>query len=75
VFLGFAGISGLIALVSPRVFHKLAAGGSRWIDTSRFVAKLDRPIDLDRLVLPYSRVLGAAVLVAVVVLGLVVQRF
>jgi hypothetical protein len=70
--LGLAGVVGMVALVSPRTFSKLATGGSRWIDTQRVIAKLDEPINVDHYILPYSRVLGAAVIISCVILGLAV---
>lgn len=56
---------GVVAVASPRWFARLDAIGSRWIDTSRWVAKLDRRIDVDARVLPHSRLLGGAVLMSV----------
>lgn len=56
---------GLIAVASPRWFARFDAIGSRWIDTSRWVAKLDRRIDVDARVLLHSRLLGGAVLTSV----------
>jgi hypothetical protein len=73
-FLGLTGLAGLVALTSPRLFSKLAAGGSRWIDTARWLSRLDEPIDVDRFVLPYSRWLGAAVIASVAILGTVLAQ-
>ena len=71
VFLGFVGAVGMLALVNPRAFASLALRGGRWVDTSKVIAKLDQRIDVDERVLPYSRVLGAAVIASVAVLGFI----
>lgn len=69
VFLTVFGALGLIALASPRLFSVIAAGGGHWFDSSRILARLDAPIDIDSRVLPYARVLGGSVLVAVAFLA------
>lgn len=66
--LAVAGVLALIALVSPAMFRSLAEYGGRWRDSSKLLEKLDKPIDVDRLVLPYSRVLGAAVIATIAIL-------
>lgn len=63
--LALIAIVGVIAVASPKWFARLDAVGSRWIDTSRWIAKLDRRIDVDARVLPHSRLLGGAVLTSV----------
>lgn len=63
--LALIGAVGLVALASPQWFARLDAFGSRWIDTSGWIAKLDRRIDVDGRVLPHSRLLGGAVLASV----------
>lgn len=67
--LAISGISGLIALISPRLFSKLAGGANHWVDTARILAPLDTRVDIDSHILPHSRLLGAAVLLAVGVLS------
>lgn len=67
--LGLAGIIGLVALLSPRTFRSFAEYGGRWLDSEKLLAQLDKRIDVDRLVLPYSRWLGAAVVAAVAIIG------
>jgi hypothetical protein len=62
--LALVGSVGLVALLSPDRFSKLSEEGSKWVDTNKLVALLDKPIDVDRHVLRYSRVFGAAVLAA-----------
>lgn len=69
--LAVAGALGVIALMSPRLFSKLAAIGGRWVDTSSILAKLDTRVDVDAHVLPYSRFLGAAVVASVGLLAFV----
>ena len=67
--LAAAAVTGFVALVNPKLFQALVSHGGRWIDTSRFLAILDKRFDVDRWVLPYSRVLGAMVLLAVMLIG------
>jgi len=67
--LAMAGTCGVLALSSPRLFSKLAAVGNRWVDTSSALAKLDRRVDVDARVLPYSRWLGLAVVVSTALLA------
>lgn len=66
--LAIAGLVALVALVSPAAFRSLAEFGGRWRDSSKLLEKLDKQIDVDRLVLPYSRALGAAVLATIAIL-------
>jgi hypothetical protein len=54
-----------VALVSPKSFRSLADYGGRWLDSEKLIAQLDKRVDVDRLVLPYSRWLGAAVVATV----------
>lgn len=63
--LTLAAAVGAIALASPRLFAKLAAFGNRWIDTSSLLAKLDKRVDVDEHLMPYSRILGAVVIASV----------
>lgn len=69
--LGLAATIGFIALASPALFAKLSGVGNRWIDTSSVLAKLDRRIEVDSRIMPYSRLLGAAVLASVSLLAFV----
>lgn len=66
--LAMAGLLALVALVSPATFRSLAEFGGRWRDSSKLLERLDKPIDVDRLVLPYSRALGAAVIATIAIL-------
>jgi hypothetical protein len=68
VLLSFCGFAGIVAVASPRWFARLSRGGSKWIDTNRVAAVLDRRIEVDQYLLPYSRWLGAAVLASVAAL-------
>ncbi|MBC7821027.1 MAG: hypothetical protein IAG10_29430 [Planctomycetaceae bacterium] len=68
ILLALAGVIGLVALVSPKTFRSLAEFGGRGLDSDKWLAQLDKRIDVDRLVLPYSRWLGAAVITAVAIL-------
>jgi len=67
--LGVVAFFGLLAMVSPRHFASLAGGGSKWIDTSRYLEALDRRIDIDALVIRLSRLFGLAVLASAAVLA------
>lgn len=66
---------GLLAAFAPRKFQSIAAHGGRWIDTERVLQALDKPIDVDRHVLRYSRVFGVAVALAAVWLAYVYWVF
>lgn len=55
---------GLLATLAPAHFAQLASRGSQWVDTSKVLAFLDKPIDVDRHVLRYSRVFGVLVVLA-----------
>jgi hypothetical protein len=74
-FLGIVGFLGLLALVSPTRFNALATRSGQWIDTSKLSAVVDKRIDVDRFVLPFSRLLGVAVLASVAVLAYVISKF
>ena len=67
--LGVIAAIGLVALVSPRLFSRLATWGSVWVDTDRVLKKADHRIDIDAYVLRYCRLFGAGVLGVVVVLA------
>ncbi len=69
IFLGIVGSVGLLAILSPRRFSALAARGGHWVDTSKVLAQLDRRVDIDAYVLPFSRVLGVAMLAVVALTG------
>ena len=69
LLLAFAGAAGVVALASPRLFAILSTNGSRWVDTQKLLQVLDKRVDLDACVLPYSRVLGGLVIASVAVLG------
>ena len=67
--LGVLGAIGLLALTSPSRFRKLCTRSDRWIDTDKLLEPLNRRVDLDEHILPFSRVLGAAVLGSAVLIG------
>ena len=73
ILLASAGVAGLVALVSPKTFQRVAEFGGAWFDSGKMLAQLDKPIDVDRLVLPHSRLLGAAVLASVAILCLAIR--
>ena len=72
--LGLTALVGLVAIVSPSSFAAMATRGGQWVDTDRLFAVFDRRWDIDSHILPYSRLLGAAVLAAVVILALVLRH-
>jgi len=55
---------GLLAIFSPSRFAGLSQNSSRWIDSNKFLEKIDEPINVDHLVLRHSRLFGLAVVVA-----------
>jgi hypothetical protein len=72
--LGACGILGLLALVSPPLFQRVAAQGAHWFDAQKWIERLDRRYDVDHYVLPHCRVLGALVIASVVFLGGLLYR-
>jgi len=60
---------GFLAIISPKRFASLSTRGNRWIDTEKLLQPLDARIDVDRYVLPFSRLLGVAVLASVAMLA------
>ena len=69
-------VLGVIAFFSPNRFRAIATNGARWVDTSKFVQKLDTPVNIDQAVFRYSRVFGVAVVAASLFLAyLLLQRF
>jgi hypothetical protein len=73
--LGIVGFLGLLAVLSPTRFAHLANRSSRWVDTSRYLRRLDEPVNVDKHVLRYSRVFGLAVITAAALLTWVVLRY
>jgi hypothetical protein len=67
--LALLSVLGGLALVSPRLFTALALRGGRWVETEPYLNKLNTRVEIDALVLPHSRWLGAATLAAVATLG------
>ena len=73
--LALLGLVGLIAVISPNRFQKLAMRSGQWVDTNKLAEVLDKRVDIDRYVLPFSRLLGVAVILSVAVLSYVVLRY
>jgi len=67
--LGLVGCAGLLAVLKPSLFAIVARQSSQWVDSDKIFAQLDRQVDVDKYVLPYSRALGVAVLIAVALLA------
>ena len=57
-----AGLLSLLAVLKPSLFRRVAAFSSHSIDTSKLHSLLDTSIDIDRYILPHSRLFGTAVL-------------
>ncbi|HEY2882929.1 MAG TPA: hypothetical protein VGJ15_10855 [Pirellulales bacterium] len=73
--LALVGMLGFIALVSPSLFASLSRRSGQWVDTNKLAQVLDRRVDIDHYVLPFSRLLGAAVLASVAVLAYIVAHY
>ena len=73
--LGAVALIGLVAVCSPRRFSALAARGSQWVDTNKLLQHLDRRIDVDHYVLPFSRWLGIAVIVSAGIIGYLLLKY
>jgi hypothetical protein len=56
------GALGLMAVAAPRAFQRLAQRSSKWVDSEKLLAVLDKRVDIDAYVLRYTRLFGAAVL-------------
>jgi hypothetical protein len=69
--LGMLAAVGLLAVISPSRFTALASRSGHWVDSEKYLRVLDKRIDVDKYVLPYSRWLGVAVLMAVGLLATV----
>ena len=67
--LAMLAVLGALALLSPRLFKSLALRGGRWVETEPYLNKLNTRVEIDELVLPHSRWLGAATLAAVATFG------
>lgn len=63
-----AGAVGVVALVSPTLFARLAQAGATWFDTRPFFQRIDRPFYIDPPLMLHSRVFGLVVLAATIVL-------
>ena len=73
-FIGILAAIGILAMASPQRFAKLADRSGSWIDTNKALAFLDKRIDIDRHVLPFSRVLGFAVLASAILIAVLVNK-
>jgi len=73
--IGLLSSVGLLAIASPKRFASLSTRGNRWIDTEKLLQPLDARIDVDRYVLPFSRLLGIAVLASVAMLAALFAKF
>jgi hypothetical protein len=57
-------ILGLLAVINPDRFRAIASGGARWVDTNKFLQRLDEPVNIDQFVFRHSRSFGIAVVLA-----------
>ena len=69
VFLSLCGLMGLLALLSPRWFSRIATYTGQWIDSAKALAAFDKRVDIDQYALRHSRILGTLVVVSVSLLG------
>lgn len=74
ILLGVLASVGLLAMASPQRFKQLAIRGSNWVDSNKYLAMLDKRVDIDQHVLPFSRVLGFAVFSSAIILGVLISR-
>lgn len=65
---------GVLAMVSPRQFSNLTRCGNGWVDTAKLLAVLDKRIDIDEAVKPFSRVLGFAVVASAILIAAMLLR-
>ena len=57
-----AGLCGIVAAISPRTFAAIAALARRRVESQRWLAWLDREVDIDRYILKHSRLFGLSTL-------------
>ena len=69
--LALVGATGALAMISPRLFSRLAHASSLWVDFDGMVDKMQRRIDIDHYVLRHCRLFGVVVLAAVAILATV----
>ncbi len=67
--LGFIALIGFIAMVSPTWFRRVDNLLGKTVDTSKFQELLERPIDTDRYLSRYTRLIGAGALSTAAFLG------
>ena len=67
--IGTLGMIGFLAIASPSRFRKLCTRSDHWVDTDKLLEPLNRRFDLDQHIMPFSQVLGGAVLAAAVLIG------
>ena len=67
---GLAGVVGLLALTSPRLFAVAAESGGLWITAPNSTSLAQSPIDIDQFVIRHSRKFGALVVAVVTFLTL-----
>ena len=75
ITLAMIAVAGLLALVSPAKFRSLSSKSNTWVDSDKVLSGFDKRVDLDALVMPYARWLGAAVLAAVGVIAYMLARY
>ncbi|UUO08556.1 hypothetical protein M4951_09590 [Blastopirellula sp. J2-11] len=67
--IGLSAVAGIVAVVCPTCFQRLAGIGGSWVDTDRWWAVLDQRVDIDRFVLQRPRLFGSIVIAASAYLG------
>jgi len=73
--LGIISALGMLAIVSPSRFTALTTRSSTWVDTDKFLTALDKRIDIDKYVLPFSRTLGVSVVLAAAIIALICWKY
>ncbi len=64
-FFGLAGMVGMLALVSPKVFAVAAEVGGLWVTAPKSRSGFESPIDIDQFVIRHSRKFGILVVTVV----------
>jgi hypothetical protein len=67
--LGIVGVIGLVAVLSPRTFYRLASWSNIWVDTDKLLRVFDVRVDIEHYVLRHSRLFGIVIVGAALTLA------
>lgn len=67
-YIAVISVFGVLALLSPALFSRVARVGATWFDTKSFFQRIDRPVYVDSPLMTHSRVFGLIVLAGAIVL-------